>query len=50
MKAAAWAARGLDVDECLKRAVEVTGEWEYTPAPPGWDPATSSRAVSSGAS
>ena len=29
--AAAWRAAGLDVVECLRRAVTVTDEWVYTP-------------------
>ena len=29
--AAAWAARGLDVDECFRKAVSVTNEWTYDP-------------------
>ena len=30
--ARAWAAKGYDVDEILKRAASVTGEWTYQPA------------------
>ena len=30
--AAAWEAAGLDVVECLRRAVSVTNEWEYKPS------------------
>ena len=41
--AAAWEASGLDVESCLRRAVKVTGEWEYSPAPPGTAPTTGVR-------
>ena len=36
--AQAWAARGLDVDQCFARAVQVSEEWEYTPAVGGASP------------
>ena len=29
--AKAWRAAGMNVDECFKNAVSVTGEWTYTP-------------------
>ena len=32
--AKAWQARGLDVNKCFRDACSVTGEWEYTDAPP----------------
>ena len=34
---AAWETAGLDVDECMKRAASVTGEWCYTASRPGDD-------------
>ncbi len=30
--AAAWIANGLNVDDCFKRALSVTGEWVYDPS------------------
>ena len=41
--AAAWEASGLDVESCLRQAAKVTGEWEYSPAPPGTAPTTDVR-------
>ena len=33
--ARAWEAKGLDVDECFRRAVQVSGEWDYLPTKAG---------------
>ena len=33
--AKAWEAKGLDVDECFRRAVQVSEEWEYLPTKAG---------------
>ena len=42
--ARAWAAKGYDVDEILKRAASVTGEWTYQPATSHEEQCTSVRA------